>query len=784
MTPRTLLLFLLSTPSAVAQQPPAIGYAFPAGMPAGSFVDVQLGGYDWTPDTQFFSLDDRVKIEIISPLSEMLFPGPPHWFGPRAANKAFLVPREITARISVAADMPSGVIRWRVANANGVSPVSELVISDDSDVMEDQSHTGSEPQQLPTLPCTVCGRLQLKEEVDRYQFVSPTDGLVTCSVQSQGFGFGINAAVQIHDSAGKLVADTAATESPDLQTTFPVSNGETYRITLNDIDYRGNRAMVYRMSLAAGPRVIAAFPAAGQVGTKKTVTLTGYGLKTSAADVETISREIQFSDHAEGSEQQSFVYKFETPLGVAEYRFLLSDHPEQVDQRQDAAALEVTGPSSMHGRLSKVEPHDGYRFVATKNDEWQIAVAAQSIGSVLDVALAIINDKGKTVAKADDVDGSTDASLLFKVPEDGTYTIQVSDVSGRVGELTSIYRLTLTKPTLTFGLTVPEVVEVMLGEDPPEIPKKRTVGKEPRGLLYVDVVRPSDVGGELNVSVTGLPGGMTAPESIVIPAAESSVVIPLSTNGSSLASLATITCRGAGVEPVSRQVLVAPIMKVRAKVRPLYPDAGRTVHRGATYQAPVVVTRVEDYTGEVQLRMAARPDRVSQGIFGDKVIVPAGVEQIDFPLFLPQWVQIDRTSRIALNTYVQIPDGTGNLRTLVNRMDQRITMNVEGTLLTISTPHDEITISPGKDVEIPVNILRSPKLNHAVTVSLVDSDADDAVELASVVVAADDGSAMLHCTSQLDMPVNRERRMTLKAVVMDGGRLLAMSTTHVLLVAP
>ena len=63
----------------------------------------------------------------------------------------------------------------------------------------------------------------------------------------------------------------------------------------------------------------------------------------------------------------------------------------------------------MHGRLSKVEPHDDYTLVATKNDEWQIAVAAQSIGSVLDVALAIINDKGKTVAKADDVDGSTDA---------------------------------------------------------------------------------------------------------------------------------------------------------------------------------------------------------------------------------------------------------------------------------------------------------------------------------------------------------------------------------------
>ena len=106
---------------ALAQQRPEMGYVFPPGGRAGTTVHVRLGGYDFTPDTQFFVLDERVKLQVLGPPSEMLFLPPPYWFGPKASNKAFSVPREVSARFVLPKDMPVGVVHWQAANANGAS---------------------------------------------------------------------------------------------------------------------------------------------------------------------------------------------------------------------------------------------------------------------------------------------------------------------------------------------------------------------------------------------------------------------------------------------------------------------------------------------------------------------------------------------------------------------------------------------------------------------------------------------------------------------------------------
>ena len=782
---RLLISVPLLLPATVhGQQSPTIGYVFPATLPAGSSIEVQLGGYDWTPDTQFFVLDERVKLETLSPPSEMLFPGPPHWFGPKAANKAFLVPREVTVRFTIPDDMPPGIVSWQVANANGVSPPLKLLITDTQDAIEDESQSASDfPQLLPTLPCSVFGRLKQKEEVDQYRFLSPVDGLVTCSIQSHNLGFGINAALLIHDEAENLLADAADTEGQGLRTTIEVKSGAEYLVTLNDIDYRGNRSMVYRLSFETAPRVIATVPAAGQRGTTQQVTLIGYGLQTGKPVIESVEREIAFPDDTASNRLN---VEFETPVGTARHQIPLSHHAELIEQRDGSEPQTLQLPGAVTGWLTHAERHDIYAFEATKDVEWDITVDASAIGSTLDVNVAVVDGNGKTVASADDVDGSTDVFVRFKAAADGPFTVRVADVSGRQGEPTSIYRLSLTRPKASLEVKVPDHVAVVLGEVPPTIPKKRQKGKEPHGLLYVDIMRPPDFDHEVKVDIKGLPDGTTAPAGIVIPKGESSVAIPLSTSGdaSSYASLATITCTAEG-DTVSRQLLVAPMMKPRANVRPLYPDAGRTVHRGATYDAPVVVSRLEDFDGEVRLQMAARPDRVSQGIFGEPICVPPNVDQISFPLFLPEWVQIDRTSRIALNTIVEVPDPQGAVRTLVNRMSQRITMNVEGTLLTVSTLQREFTVQRGQSVQIPVQVFRSPKLRRDVRVSLVpEGGLADQLEVAAVVVPVATTSVVLRIPQDHAVLATGETRLKLKAVAMEGQNLIAMSSTPIVIVSP
>ena len=173
----SLSFILLCTSSLYAQKPkqtaelkaPEPGYAFPSGGKAGTTVDVQLGGYDWTPDVQLFVLDPRVKLELTGEQGPVLVPPPPFWFGAKSTSTAPLLPRERPARFTLPADLPTGPIRWAVASASGAGAKTGLFwIGTEPEVNE--LPTTKVPQKLPPLPVTVNGRLSRVEEVDAYRF--------------------------------------------------------------------------------------------------------------------------------------------------------------------------------------------------------------------------------------------------------------------------------------------------------------------------------------------------------------------------------------------------------------------------------------------------------------------------------------------------------------------------------------------------------------------------------------------------------------------------------------
>ena len=83
----------------------------------------------------------------------------------------------------------------------------------------------------------------------------------------------------------------------------------------------------------------------------------------------------------------------------------------------------------------------GARPVTSTWTVWSLAAEAQKFGSPLDLSLVVYNAEGKELARNDDVPGTTDAALLFKLPADGTYDIVLTDSSGQSGSPTAIYRL-------------------------------------------------------------------------------------------------------------------------------------------------------------------------------------------------------------------------------------------------------------------------------------------------------------------------------------------------------
>ena len=95
-----VLATLFAGGAATAQQAPRLGYLFPPVLQAGADNQVLAGGFDFTPDLQFFVLDDRLTIEPLGAPGEFLVPLPPYWFGPRDSTPAMPIAREMPVRIS------------------------------------------------------------------------------------------------------------------------------------------------------------------------------------------------------------------------------------------------------------------------------------------------------------------------------------------------------------------------------------------------------------------------------------------------------------------------------------------------------------------------------------------------------------------------------------------------------------------------------------------------------------------------------------------------------------
>jgi len=730
------LLGVMLCHSARGQERPGIGYFYPPCGAPGQTVELQIGGYDTPVDTQFFVRDGKAKLDILGPPGEMIFPGPPHYMGPRAVNnkKPFPIPREIPARLKIPSDARPGVIRLQAANANGASGFAEfLVTAGPAPILEENCQLLHVPasgeigqrelavRQLPPLPLHLCGRIQKKEETDRFRFIATTTGLLTCRLPRHSFGTAWNPVLKIEDASGRVVADAADTEGVGLATTFAAIAGEHYRITLFDLDYRGDRSMVYALSLAHAPHVVAAMPAMLERGKTQSVTFIGYGVATGKPLLESTERQVT---PPASMENDRHVYSLETPFGIAApYALGLSDLAEGVEPDNSPAATPLDLPGAVTGRLATFDEEDVYTFTAEKNDSWSFTLSAAAIGSPLDVSLKILDSNDKAVGSNDDVRGSTDAALAFRATAPGEYRVVVSDLSGSSGRLDSLYRLSAIQPVYDFEIVPPDFAESYVGDPAFEVPANGRVKAGQIGVLAINFERLGVFNEPIQVFVTDLPPGVTAPEEVIVGERKKQAHIPLTCDAAiaSFAGVAQIRAVGTTKDgerlEETAEVLIAPVMKPRAVVRPLYPDAGRTVHRGATYPAPLVLTRLEDYTGAVELQMASRPDRVRQGIIGPEVIVAPDVEELKYPLFLPEWVQTDRTSRIVINTVIDLPDGQGNVRQLINRMDRRITMNVEGAFLKLSATQASVVLKNGQ-ATIPLEILRSPKLQGPVRIRL------------------------------------------------------------------
>ena len=763
----TLVFILVSSLPAFAQQPPSIGYMFPPGGQAGKTIEVTLGGYDWTPDMQVFVHDPPIKLEVLSPPGPVIVPEPPYWFGKKARRGPFPLPREARARLTIPTDTPLGVYKWQAANANGATATGRLIVGDIAEAIEIDERI--EPQLLSSLPLTISGQIKKIQEVDRYQFTSPHSGPITCEIDARAIGSDLNAVLEVYDDAGRMVANAADTSGNDTAVTFVAKANKNYSASVYDVDFRGNRAFVYRLTVTAGPRVIASIPACGKRGETRTVELVGYGVATGAAELESVTREITFPTDPR---QPMFHYRLQTSHGTAPpFALMLSDFPqtnEAVDESANAAQLTI--PVELTGVVEERYGEDRYRIEGKKDAIWAIRVEAERVGSPLDVTLAVFDAEGKELASSDDSPDSTDAGLEFVVPADGGYQIAVGDVAGASGNRTATYRLLIGNAKPGFEVSAPELVNVPIG------------GKV---VLAIKVIRFAKFADPITVSLTGLPSGVSVPENLTIPAGKTALNIDLSAAGDAAATATLCKVIGeailsdAKLRSESASLLVATTIKPPFSIDAEGKDDVTKWPRGTTFPAPVLIERDEGFEKEIVLEMASKQGRHRQGITGPELLVESGVLRILYPVFLPEWLETTRTSRMVVNGSAKVSDPQGNIRYSLVRQKTRMGFLPTGALLKLAADVKEIRVTPGQQFSVPLTVSRSSKLMEPVRLELVINSSATSFTAEPITLGADQ--------DQIDFPIlmngasdsANELNIDIRATVMQDGHLPVVSTATI-----
>ncbi len=170
-----------------------------------------------------------------------------------------------------------------------------------------------------------------------------------------------------------------------------------------------------------------------------------------AITVESTSKSIGVAASGEKDRSKSLRARItaaaDAPLGVREVRALgpkgvsaplnitVGAVPEigEVEPNNTAEqAQAIAVPSAVAGVIQGSTEIDCFKFAAKKGDQFVLEVMAQRTGSPLDSSLAVLDAKGKELARDEDSRGF-DSLVEFTAPEDGDYIAQLRDFQYRGG---------------------------------------------------------------------------------------------------------------------------------------------------------------------------------------------------------------------------------------------------------------------------------------------------------------------------------------------------------------
>jgi hypothetical protein len=394
-------------------------------------------------------------------------------------------------------------------------------------------------------------------------------------------------------------------------------------------------------------------------------------------------------------------------------------------------------------------------------------LSAQQIASRLDMVLTVLGADGKELARSDDLPGSTDAALAFTAAADGEYIIGVADISGRSGNRAAVYRLTLETVRPGFTLSVPELLNVPLGS---------------KAKLAIKATRAGGFKGPISISLANLPAGVSAPKNLIIPEGKTalSVELDVSAKASATAALVKVSGQSETIRRTAGPLLIATTIKPPFSIDAEGQDDVTKWPRGTTFPAPVLIQRDKGFTGQIVLEMTSRQGRHRQGIRGPELPVPPDAVRILYPVFLPEWLETTRTSRMVVNGVAKVTDPKGKVRYSLTRQKTRMGFLPTGALLKLAADVKEFQAKAGETLSIPLTIRRSKQLTESVRIELLTGSAKELFSADAVDLTAEQTQIDFFVAVGSAAPAKGEYELIFRATLLQNGKLPVVSETAVL----
>lgn len=461
--------------------------------------------------------------------------------------------------VTVAPGVPPGVYEARFVGRFGVSNPRAFMVGNLPETNETGSNQSLETASPATVNSVVNGMANANA-ADYYKFKAAKGQRLFVESFAKSLDSRMDISTLILNSEGREL-DRNRHEGV-LDFTAP-EEGE-YILKVQDFLFKGGPEYFYRVSLASGPHLDFVFPPVGVAGTKGKFWLYGRNLpgsavvkdvKASGKPLEKLEVQIDVPSAPEALQGlrtsalvrpaaaglDGFEYRFTSPEGVSNPVFVgIATDPvvaESNDNNNPDSPQPVKLPVEFVGQFYPRGDQDWISFEAKKGEVYWVELTSARLGIPSDpfVLIQKFSKDAKGQVQASDVlemfdtdanlggvewnTSSRDPVARFEVKEDGMYRAQIRDLFNHSENNPALtYRLSIRKETPDFRLLAmaltPPPVNKDTRDSAPWAPFLRKASALPVKVL---VYRRDGFGGEIRLSVEGLPSNVECPE-VVVPA--------------------------------------------------------------------------------------------------------------------------------------------------------------------------------------------------------------------------------------------------------------------------